>query len=174
MQWSTSANLWIPQDHLQETKSFVYGSSQNHSLIMLIHGILLSSLIPFPYGRIWWKVSALSISMVRRRSPSSPFTIRNKSLPKGSLILLDGSEIPPSIVMDSTKSKSWQKFASTTCSRNTEHTWRTLTFTNLPNYSKKLRRQPYQLSHLSLISLAQKKETPLKLLPSPTENQQQG
>ena len=103
-----------------------------------------------------------------------PFTIRNKSLQKGSLILLDDSEIPPSIVMDSTKSKNQQKFASTTCSRNTEHTWRTLTFTNLPNYSKKLIRQPHQLSHLSLTSLEQKKETPLKLLPSPVESQQQG
>ena len=39
---------------------------------------------------------------------------------------------------------------------------------------QKLGRHPYQLSHMSLTSLAQKKETPLKLLPSPTENQQQG
>ena len=47
MEWSTSANLWIPWDHLQEI-----GSSQNPSLIVLTHGILLFNLIPFLCGKI--------------------------------------------------------------------------------------------------------------------------
>ena len=51
-------------------------------------------------------VESLSISMVRRRSPSSLSTIQNKSLLKGSLILSGDLEILPMIVMDSTKNKS--------------------------------------------------------------------
>ena len=38
---------------------------------------------------------------VRKRSPSSPFTIRNKSLPNGSLTSSGDLEIPPSIVIGS-------------------------------------------------------------------------
>ena len=72
----------------------------------LTNRALLFNLTPLPHRKIWWKVFVQNIYMERRRLPSSPSIIQNKSLLKDSFILSNDSKILPLIVMDSTKNRS--------------------------------------------------------------------
>ena len=78
------------------------------------------SQVSLPHRMTWLKVSVQSIFMGRKRLPSSLFSILSKSPLKDSLISSGDSEMLLLIVMGSSKSKSWLRFASTTCLMSTE------------------------------------------------------
>ena len=134
---------------------------------MLTHGTPLYSWVPLPHGMTWLKVSTQSISMVRKRLPSSLFTILSKSPSKDSLISSGDSEMLLLIVMGSSKSKSWLRFALTTCLTSTELIWGILILFSLPSCSRRLVRQPYQSSLPQLKGLSRKRKMLLKPLQSP-------
>ena len=133
---------------------------------MLIHGTPLFSQVPLPHEITWLKVSVQSIFMERKRLPSSLFTILSKSPPKDSLISSGDSKMLLLIVMGSSKSKSWLRFASTTCLMSIELIERILILFSLPSYSRRLVRQPYQSSFPQLKGLSQKRKMLFKLLQS--------
>ena len=66
-----------------------------------------------------------------------------QSPPKDSLISSGGSEMLHLIVMGSSKSKSWLRFALTTCLMSIEPIWRILILFSLPSCSRKLVIQQY-------------------------------
>ena len=119
MRLSMSTSFLILWVLLLEMVIFASGNSQNLLSIVLRHGTPLYSQVPLPHGMTWLKVSAQSIFMGRKMLPSSLFTIPRKSPSKNSLISFDGFEMLLLIVMGNSKSKSWLRFALTTCLMNT-------------------------------------------------------